>query len=226
MKRFSTTIFLAITQFILLNCTQAADPKNGMFVSEEYLQSLSNSRSPVKAAKSLRPQSIKVEKDKKGVTFKTFEDFNEGGPVFRFENGKQPQSTEGGGLNPEFERIDSIHFIFGYKGHPKADFHYIVDLERFVSKICLEGKYSGINKEGVEFTDRGEFIVNGSNRKFTTGLYYPPSFNRDYFDSDSTEYGFSRIGDTLKIWDVTNGSLFEDGKMSKSPAMILVRKIN
>jgi hypothetical protein len=99
-----------------------------------------------------------------------------------------------------------------------------VDLGRFISGICLEGNYIGSRQERVEFTDRGEFIVNGSKKKFTIGLFYPPSFKRDYFDSDSKEYGFSRVNDTLRIYEVTNGSLFEDGEMSLEPTMILVRK--
>ncbi len=225
MKQIITTTFLAISPFILFNCSQAADLKSGEFVSEEYLHTISDSQSPVKASETLRPQSIKIETDKKGVTLKTIEDFNEGGPVFRLEKNKPPQSIEGGGSDPELKGIDSTHFAFGYKGHPSVGYTYIVNLERFVSKICLEGDYSGINKEQVEFTDRGEFIVNGIKRKFSIGLYYPPAFKRDYFISETTEYGFSRMSDTLKIWEVKNGSLFEDGEMSREPAMILVRKV-
>lgn len=199
-SNFSSS-FITITFIIFINCSHAGDLKSGEFVSEGYLQAVTNSRSPVKAAQTLRPQSIKVEKDKEGVTPKTIEDFNEGGPVFRLEKGKPLKTVTEGGSDPKFKGIDSTHFTFGYKGHPISKFRHIVDLNRFVSRIGLERNYIGTNQEQVEFTNQGEFVVNGSKKKFSIGLYYPPSFKRDYFDSDSMEFGFSRINDTLRLFE-------------------------
>ncbi|MEO6098264.1 MAG: hypothetical protein ABIW76_22380 [Fibrobacteria bacterium] len=216
--------YLTTWLFVFSMCSVAADLKNGDFASEEYLQTLTSTRSPAKAAKSRMPQLIIIRVDTGGTTLKTIYEFNEGGPVFKIGKSGFLNLVEGVGSHPEFHGIDSTHFAFSFDGHSKTNFRSVVDVQSFAEKTCLEGRYVGTKNERVEFSDQKEFIFNASKRKFTIGLFYPPSFELDYFISDSTEYGFSRKGDTLKIYEVTDGSLFVDGKMSRVPTMILIRK--
>lgn len=205
------------------NCSNPNDLKTGEYASEEYLALLS-SCSPLKAAKSASPQSIKITSGKDGYGLHTYYDFNEGGPVYKLENGAPPKLVEGVGPNPEFERLDSVRMTFGYANHPKKTFRYVGNVNKFVSEKCLVGQYSGLRGENANFSAEGSFILNGVKKKYSVGPYFPPSFERDYFIADFVEYGFSRNRDTLNVFEVKNGSLFEDGAMSLSPAMVLVRR--
>jgi hypothetical protein len=222
-SRISLFFLLAIGHISVIQCSAQAPVKSGGYVSNEYDQLLKASKSPLKASKAVRPQSCDVTKDKNGVLIRTFYDLGEAGPVFKVANDGKISLVEGAAKEPAFQKIDSSSFALAYEGHPKAIFNFVADVGRYVGRTCLVGKYA--TKDGIHavLTEKGEFNFGNAKKKYSVGLNYPPSFQRDYFIADSLEYGFTRSGDTLRLFDVTGGSLFEEGKMNALPSQILIQ---
>jgi hypothetical protein len=206
----------------VVGCWAAKVPAPGEYLSESYVEVLEATRSPSQAAKTPNPQSLKVIGDSSQVRVATTYDFNEGGPLFALGPKDSATVIEGFATKPQFVIHDVKSFSLAYKGHPKMKFRNTESTSQFVNQICLVGKFIGTKQEKIEFTPQGEWIENGAKRRYSIGLYYPPNFKRDYFQMDSSEYGFKRNGDTLRIFPVKGGSLFEGGEMADSASMVLI----
>jgi hypothetical protein len=223
-KIATTSFLLGISMLTQANCSDANGLKSGDYASNEYISVITSTCSPAKAAKSDLPQSVKVSPKNSGYTLQVIYAFSEAGPVYFIENGHSPKLIEGVGPNPSFTRRDSTEIEFGFANHASRRFRFVNDVGGFVIKRCLEGNYIGTKNERAYFSEKGDFKIGKAVNKIAIGLNYPPAFVMDYFIQGSVEYGFSRTGDTLKIYEVQGGSLFEDGTMSPTPKMTLLRQ--
>ena len=215
--------FLVIGSMSVVECS-AQDPiRNGYYLSKEYSRILEETKSPLKAAKASRPQSAEAKREAGGILLRTFYDFNEGGPVFKFGGKEEISVVEGAAKDPNIRIQDASNFSLAFSGHPMADYRFVQDAGKYAEQICLIGRYRAKDGSNAEFTEGGEFILGKTRKHYSIGLYYPPSFAKDYFTADSVEYGFSRSGDTLKVFEVAGGSLFEDGKIKAGPSLVLVQ---
>jgi hypothetical protein len=223
MMRCLTLQWIAIGTLAWVGCTSAENPVSGDFLSGKYTAILLATKSPAQAARAPKPQMVSVRTEKNGVVLKTIYGFNEGGPIFKVAPSGSLKVMEGVAQHPAYQSKEAKSLTLGYDGHPQTAFQAVGDAQQYVQSICLAGTYDGTKKERVQFTRTGEYILNGSKHLYTVGLYYPPTFHRDYFLVDSLEYGFERKADTLKIFEVTGGSLFEEGTMDEAPLMVLIR---
>ncbi len=213
-------IFSAI---FVITCCAAKNPLQGEYLSESYQKILIATKSPARAAKTPNPQSLAIKSTSSKSSLSTIYDFNESGPVFTLDPTGSLMVTVGYAKKSKFKGMDEKSFTLGYDEHGEQKFINIGEVQKFVRDICLTGKYVGTQGENVEFNSQGEFVLGGVKHPYKVGLYYPPTFNWDYFQLDSSEYGFKRMGDTLRIYSVNGGSLFEDGTMADQPTMILFR---
>lgn len=222
MKLTPENMGVAFSAVWVVGCWAAKIPVPGEYVSESYRTVLESTRSPASAAKTRNPQSLTVLGSSSEVKIATAYDFNEGGPVFALSPTDSARVIEGVAKKPHIVVHEDNTFALAYESHAELKFRNIGKIQKYVNQVCLAGKFIGTKQEKIEFTAQGECIANGKKRAYTIGLYYPPNFKRDYFQMDSSEYGFKRDGDTLWIYPVKGGTLFEDGVMADSAAMVLV----
>ncbi len=219
-----TLLFVLAISLVSFECTFAGNSLiPGDYISQEYLDNLRSTFSPMAANKLGHLQSLKIISTDQKLFLQTIYDFNEGGQKYQVLNDDSVHLIEGKGLNPSFKKIDSATIVFTFGDLPKKTFNYTAHLEQIVGSICLSGEYKNSANQKLSFYPNGTWCFKNKTNPFKIGMFYPPSFRLDYFITDTGEVGFKRVKDTLQLFNTIGGSLFEDGKIDLDHPEVFLR---
>jgi hypothetical protein len=201
----------------------------GEYLRNDYLAVLERTKSPLKAFSVGPIQSIKVDVSTEGIRINTVLNFNEGAAEFLLQKSGKVNTIRPAGYNTsnaKIEILDSQHVCLGYADFKLATFSYVDSASLYVAKKCISGTYTDEKGNTFIFDDDGMVSFPGKKAKYFVYLFYYPSDRFDYFKSNETDYAFKQEADSLRIYSITGGSTFPDGKVVEPPAYVLKKSKN
>jgi hypothetical protein len=198
--------------------------KQGEYLREDYILKLKATKSPLKSRIWGTPQLVTIAQQTNGYLIQTILNFDEGGPEFCFAPNGEIISKGSAARRPTFEIIDSQSVKFGYDEFTPQIYYAVNVAEKYAEQVCLAGTYFDDNNKQYILNSNGTAVLPQGRITYAIGLLLPPQFSYDYFMSKPNEYSFYWQNDTLFLFDVSGGSLFEDGEVSLKSVRHLKRR--
>ena len=201
-------------------------PLPGDYLRIDYLSALERTHSPLKAFQFGTNQLIKIAVDSLGLVVSAIENFHDGVPLFLLcKDGiiSPAPDMKKIATSVKFKVIDSKHINLGFETFKPENYTYVGDAEQYVANKCLVGTYK--NKEGViyRFNKGGSAIFDSKKFSYGIGLDFTCSSTMNYYTSQSVDFAYELLSDTLKIYTVNGESLFEAGTIQQKPWLVLLK---
>jgi hypothetical protein len=217
--RYPISVAQICFAIISMLCTSQAQPAvaTGEYLRTDYISLLKSTRSPRKSTISGSAQLLLVNRDTNGISIQAIFNFHEGGLTFLLKPDGKIVLTEEQVTNPFVGIIDSAHIKLGYNTSPAQIYCFVGNAEHFAEGICLVGQYLDKDKKKYIFMNDGTVLLRQNKLNYQIGLDVFPALDYDYFTTqsptDTTQYAFSRQNDTIMLFDVVGGDLWQDGKI-------------